>query len=159
MNQKFVTKDFIVITIIVSLWVNASEVFRYFIFVRPEMHEYLSVVPNVADMNWGIFAIWGLWDTLLTALYVFLFWLCSQAFGNNTKSVIISGIMSWCFFFVLFWVGMANMNLSSWSYLVIVLPLALIETLVASYIASKLYLRKMHNKLSQQDAQTARATA
>ncbi len=144
MTKNFITKDFVIITIIVSFWVNASEVFRYFIFVRPEMHEYLSLVPNVADMNWGIFVIWGLWDTLLTVLYVFLFWLCAQVFGNNTKTVVISGIISWCFFFVLFWVGMANMNLSSWSYLVIVLPLALIETLVASYMASKLYLRKMH---------------
>ena len=142
MKKEFLIKDFIVITIITSLWVNASEVFRYFVLVRPEMHEYLSVVPNVADMNWGIFAIWGLWDTLLTALYVFLFWLCAQTFGNNLKSVVISGFMSWCFFFVLFWVGMANMNLSSWSYLFIVLPLALIETLVAEFIASKLYLRK-----------------
>ncbi len=141
MNKEFAVKDFIIITVIVSLWVNASEVFRYFLFVRPEMHSYLSVVPNVADMNWGIFSIWGLWDTLLTALYVFLFWLCAQVFGNNTKSIIISGVMSWCFFFVLFWVGMANMNLSSWSYLVIVLPMTLVETLVASYIASKLYLR------------------
>ncbi len=142
MKKEFLIKDFIVITIVTSLWVNASEVFRYFVLVRPEMHEYLSVVPNVADMNWGIFAIWGLWDTLLTALYVFLFWLCAQTFGNNLKSVVISGFMSWCFFFVLFWVGMANMNLSSWSYLFIVLPLALIETLVAAFIASKLYLRK-----------------
>lgn len=142
MKKEFLAKDFIVITIITSLWVNASEVFRYFVLVRPEMHEYLSVVPNVADMNWGIFAIWGLWDTLLTALYVFLFWLCAQTFGNNLKSILISGFMSWCFFFLLFWVGMANMNLSSWSYLLIVLPLALIETLVAAFIASKLYLRK-----------------
>lgn len=142
MKKEFLIKNFIVITIITSLWVNASEVFRYFVLVRPEMHEYLSVVPNVADMNWVIFAIWGLWDTLLTALYVFLFWLCAQTFGNNLKSVVISGFMSWCFFFVLFWVGMANMNLSSWRYLFIVLPLALIETLVAVFIASKLYLRK-----------------
>ncbi len=142
MKTEFLVKDFIVITIITSLWVNASEVFRYFVLVRPEMHEYLSVVPNVADMSWGIFAIWGLWDTLLTALYVFLFWLCAQTFGNNLKAVLISGFMSWCFFFLLFWVGMANMNLSSWSYLLIVLPLALVETLVAALIASKLYLRK-----------------
>ena len=142
MPERFIKKDFVLVTIIVSLWVNASEVFRYFLFVRPEMHNYLSALPNVADMNWGIFAIWGLWDTLLSALYVFLFWLCAQVFGNNTNAIVISGFVSWCFFFVLFWVGMANMNLSSWSYLVIVLPLALLETLVAAYIASKLYLRK-----------------
>jgi len=140
-NKNFIVKEFIVVTVIVSLWVNASEVFRYFVLVRPEMHEYLSVVENVADMNWIIFIIWGLWDTLLTALYVFLFWICSHVFGNTLKSVLVSGIMSWCFFFLLFWVGMANMGLSSWSFLMVVLPLALLETLVAVSIASKLYAK------------------
>lgn len=142
MNNPFDIKDFIIITLIVSIWVNISEVFRYFVFVRPEMHDYLSVVSNVADMNIGIFLIWGVWDTLLTALYVFLFWLCANVFGNNTKSILISGIMSFCFFFLLFWIGLANMNLSSWGYLFIVLPLALVETLIAAYLASKLYSRK-----------------
>jgi hypothetical protein len=93
-------------------------------------------------MNLGIFAIWGLWDTLLSALYVYLFWLCAQVFGNNIRSVLTSGFMSWCFFFVLFWVGMANMSLSSWAYLLVVLPLTLLETLVAAFIASRLYLKK-----------------
>ena len=143
MNQTFVAKDFIAITFLTSIWVNASEVFRYFVLVRPEMHEYLSTVPNVANMNFAIFAIWGLWDTLLTALYVFLFWLCANVFGNNVKSILISGVMSWCFFFLLFWVGMANMNLSSWGYLLIVLPLALIETLIAAYIISRLYSQRV----------------
>lgn len=142
MTKAFVVKDFIIITFITSLWVNVSEVFRYFVLVRPEMHSYLSTVPHVADMNLSIFAIWGLWDTLLTALFVFLFWLCAQVFGNKLKTVLISGFMSWCFFFLLFWVGMANMNLSSWEFLMVLLPLALIETLVAAFIASKLYLRK-----------------
>ena len=144
MEKPFVVKDFIIITLITSLWVNASEVFRYFVLVRPEMHRYLAGVENVADMNIGIFAIWGLWDTVLSALYVFLFWLCAQAFGNNRRSVLVSGLMSWCFFFLLFWVGMANMGLSSWSYLLIVLPLALLETLIAAWITSKLYLKKWH---------------
>lgn len=76
------------------------------------------------------------------ALYVFLFWLCAQAFGNNRKAIVISGVMSWSFVFVLYWVASANMFLSEWSTLFVVLPLALLETLVASYIASKLYLKK-----------------
>jgi hypothetical protein len=50
--------------------------------------------------------------------------------------------MSWTFFFVLYWVASANMYLANWSNLIVVLPLALLETLVASYITSKLYLRK-----------------
>ncbi len=141
MNTKFVFKDFIIITLLVSIWVNASEVFRYFFIVRPEMHENLATIPNVADMNITIFLIWGVWDTLLTGLFVFLFWLCSQVFGNNGKSIVITSLVSWCFFFLLFWVGMANMSLSSWSFLIIVLPLALLETTVAAFITSKLYAR------------------
>ena len=141
MKSGFVVKDFLIITLLVSIWVNLSEVFRYFLIVRPQMHETLSVIPEVADMSLGIFFIWGLWDTLLTALFVFLFWLCARAFGNHFHTAILSGIVSWCFFFVLFWVGMANMNLASWWFTLIVLPLALIETLVAALIASKLYSR------------------
>lgn len=147
MLNSFNYKDFIFISLITSLWVNASEVFRYFLIVRPEMHSYLSPLSNVADMDLGIFSIWGGWDTLLTCLYVFLFWLCMQSFGNTKKAIIISGITSWCFFFVLFWVGMANMNLSSWFFLVTVLPLALLETIVASYICSLLYKRQYKKNL------------
>jgi len=146
MKTEFIAKDFLVITLLVSVWVNISEVFRYFVIVRPEMHDHLAAVTNVADMNIIIFAIWGVWDTILTGLFVFLFWLCSAVFGNNNRTVILSGLVSWCFFFLLFWAGMANMNLSSWSFLCVVLPLTLLETLVAAYIASKLYLKKMHVK-------------
>ncbi len=143
MKSAFLIKDFIIITAITSLWVHTSEVFRYFIIVRPEMQRYLSAIENIADMNWTIFIIWGFWDTLLSALYVFLYWLCLNVLGNNRQSILISGITSWCFFFVLFWVGMANMNLSSWSFAGIVLPLALFETLVASYIAARLYSKRL----------------
>ena len=141
MQIEFKTREFIVITLITSVWVNASEIFRYFIIVRPEMHQFLSMVPNVADMNLSIFMIWGICDSLLSALYVFLFWLIANVFGNNTKSILLSGFMAWCFFFLLFWVGMANMNLSSWNNLLVVLPLALIETLIAAFITAKLYLK------------------
>jgi hypothetical protein len=143
MNKKFVVKEFILITLIVSLWVNASELVRYFGYVRPRMQEYFSYIPQMGKI-WDIqiLAVWGFWDALITALYVFLFWLCAQVFGNTRKAIVISGVMSWSFVFVLYWVATANMFLAEWSTLFVVLPLALLETLVASYIASKLYLKK-----------------
>jgi len=143
MNKKFVVKEFILITLIVSLWVNASELVRYFGYVRPRMQEYFSYIPQMGKI-WDIqiLAVWGFWDALITALYVFLFWLCAQVFGNTRKAIVISGVMSWSFVFVLYWVATANMFLAEWSALFVVLPLALLETLVASYIASKLYLKK-----------------
>ncbi|MDA0525371.1 hypothetical protein [Methanococcoides alaskense] len=143
MNNKFVVKDFIIITLITSIWVNISELFRFFAYAKPELVNFFSALPNVAPMNdLGTLLIWGVWDTLLTALFVYLFWLFAQTFGNNNKSILGSAIMSWCFFFVLYWVANANMNLADWSSLLVILPLALLETVVASYIASKLYLRK-----------------
>ncbi len=139
--STFSPQQFLIITLLTSLWVQTSEVFRYLVIVRPEMQEHLSTVPDVANMTIPIFLIWGLWGTLLTGLMVFLFWLCAQAFGNTRKTIVVSGTISWCFFFVLFWIGMANMNLSAWGFAIVVLPLALIETLIASFIASRLYSR------------------
>ena len=99
MNKKFKIKDFIVITLLTSIWVNVSELIRYFGYVRPQMQDYLSTIPNMgAIWDIQIIAVWGFWDTL-----------------------------------------------ASWNNLPVVLPMALLETLVASYIASKLYLKKTDN--------------
>ena len=143
MKAKFVTKDFIVVTLITSLWVHASQLARFFPYVKPKLAAFLPTVPNLAPMdNLGILFSWGLWDMLLAALYVGLFWLVAQVNGNTNKSVLISALMSWCFFFVLYWVGTANMNLAPWSMLLVILPLALPETVVASFMASRLYARR-----------------
>lgn len=140
-KTDFNFKSFLIIVLITSIWVNASEVFRYFIFVMPRVKEYWNGLETVADMNWTIFSIWGIWDTILTAMTVFLFWLYAQRFGNNNRSILISATITWIFFFVLYWVGAANMGYTDWSILWITLPLSLIELVIANFIASKLYKR------------------
>ncbi len=139
MESIFNWKKFAIITLVTSIWVNISEVFRYFIFVMPEMKATLEVVKNVAPMDFTVFSIWGAWDTLLTALAVFTFWIYAQKYGNNLRSVLISGTISWAFLFVLFWVAMVNMGLAKWSILSITLPLSWFEMVVTSYIASYMY--------------------
>lgn len=139
MSTKFNIKQFILVTLITSLWVNASEVLRYFVLVMPSLRQSLAAIDEVAPMNWRVFAIWGGWDTLLTCLIVFMFWLFAQRYDNNLRSAIVSGTVSWLFFFVLFWVGMVNMGLADWSLLELALMLSWIELVVASVIAGKLY--------------------
>ena len=141
MKSDFLLKEYVLIAFITSLWVNASEMFRYYIIVRPEMQQYFEHIPDVAPANIAVFGIWGVWDIILSLLYVFTFWLCGRVFGNNLNSILLSTIMSFFFFSVLFWVSLANMNLTDWSFLLLVLPLAFIETLVASLIASTAYLK------------------
>ncbi len=139
-TQNFNLKQFIIITLIVSIWINISEVFRYFVFVMPRMKSFFKNQSGIAEMNLGIFSIWGFWDTLLTSVLVFIFWLYSKSFGNNNKSVLISGTIVWVSIFVIFWVATANMGLSNWRILLITIPLSLFEMLVGAWIASKLYL-------------------
>lgn len=139
MSRDFRLKEFLLVTLLTSLWVQASEVFRYFVIVMPAMRESLSALPDVPPMNLPVFLIWGLWDTLLTALVVFLYWLCAQAFGPGRRSVLVSGAISWTFFFLLFWVAMVNMNLADWQLAGTALSLALLEMMVASAIAAWLF--------------------
>ncbi|TSE08951.1 hypothetical protein FOF46_10800 [Aquimarina algiphila] len=90
-------------------------------------------------MDVGIFSIWGLWDTLLTAVLVFTFWLYTQTFENTLKSVLIAGTIVWLAVFVIFWVATANMGLSDWNILLITLPLSWLEMIVGAWIAFRLY--------------------
>ncbi|HTQ29579.1 MAG TPA: hypothetical protein VMI53_00065 [Opitutaceae bacterium] len=141
MNKEFNLRKFVIVMLLVSIWVNASEVFRYFVFVMPGTRAFLFQVPGVAPMNWGIFAVWGTWDTILTIMVVFIYWLVAERFGHGLKSVLIASTASWTFFFVLFWVAMVNMALSSVTLPLIALPLAWLELFVASLISAKLFAR------------------
>ena len=120
--------------LIATVWINASEVFRYFVFVMPMMREELAMVPNVAPMDWGIFAIWGAWDTLLTIVVVIMSWLVAERFGPGLRSAVWAGFACWCFLFVLFWGAQFNMNLAGPGLVLTALPLALLEMLVACAI-------------------------
>lgn len=142
MKKYFILKDFVLVSMVTSIWVNISELVRYFGYVRPKMQAFFSHPQMGKIWDIQILAVWGFWDSLITCLYVFLFWLCAQVFGNSSKAIVISGVMSWCFVFVLYWVASANMFLAEWSNLLVVLPMALLETLVASFIASRLYMRQ-----------------
>ena len=141
MSQTFKLPQFVIITLITSIWVNASEVFRYFLFVKPALEQRFLGFEGIAPMDWGVFAIWGFWDTLLTAMTVFMFWLFSQKYGNTMHSIFASGTLSWLFFFMLFWIGMVNMGLADWSLAILALGLSWLELTLASFIASILYRR------------------
>jgi hypothetical protein len=140
-TSTLTTKNFILISLLVSIWVNASEVLRYFLLVRTEMQSTLSMVPNVASMDLKIFSIWGIWDTILTMMAVFMYYLYAEKYGRSLSSIIKAGTLSWAFFFLLFWIGLPNMGLANWSFIALPLTWAWIEMVVASYIADFLFKR------------------
>lgn len=139
MHYYFNVRQFIINVLLVSIWINVSEVFRYFAIVMPESRSFLAAIPGSLPMNLPVFAVWGAWDMALTAAVVFMFWLVAQVFGNSLRSVLLSSTVSWVFFFLLFWVGLCNMGLAQPLLALKALPLAWFEVFIASFIASRLY--------------------
>jgi len=140
LTNSFNLRSYLLVTFLTSIWINASEVFRYFVLVMPRMKDYWQESEHaIADMNTGIFVIWGLWDTLLTATLVFLVWLYIQVFGHSNRSVTRSSTIVWAAVFVIFWVATANMGLSNWDVLLIMLPLSWLEMLIGGWIAARLF--------------------
>jgi hypothetical protein len=130
---------FLKIVLLASIWQQVSQFARYWFVVKKEMQTNLSVVPNVAIIDVPILIIWGFWVTLITMLIIFLHYLYTEKFGRGNYSVLISGTISWLFFYVLFWAGMAQMNLARWQFVPYVLILAWLETIITTYIANKLF--------------------
>jgi membrane-associated protease RseP (regulator of RpoE activity) len=116
------------------VWVNISEVFRYFAFVMPMMRESLAMVPDVAPMNVPVFLIWGIWDTIVILAITAGAWLCFERFGYSRKIAVLAGTSVWLAIFVVLWLGLLNMNLATIGVLLVALPLAWLEMVVAALV-------------------------
>ncbi len=139
-SNRFSLKQFVVVVLITSIWINASEVFRYFVFVMPQMQTFWQGANKpLAVMTPTIFMIWGLWDTLLTAILVLAVWLFAKAFGPSLKQSLVAATFVWAAVFVIFWVAASNMGLADWAILWVALPLSWAELAVGAFITQKLY--------------------
>ena len=141
-NKKFNLKQFVIITLITSIWINIGEIARAILVAFPRMEAFFGDRIAIGPMEISNALIWGAWDTLLTAILVFIFWLCAVAFGNNTKAIIVSGTTTAFATIGIFWIANVNTGLGEWSAAAVIFPLAWIEMIIGAWIASKLYSRK-----------------
>jgi hypothetical protein len=116
------------------LWLNASEIFRYFLFVTPMMRESTPQIADVAPMNLPVFMIWGVWDTLLFLCVATIVWLYLERFGGGLRSILEAGTLLWAAVFCIFWLGLWNMNLTAGRVPLTALPLAWLEMVLAAAI-------------------------
>jgi len=115
-------------------WINASEVFRYFVFVMPMIRDTLSMAPDVAPMDWQVFLVWGIWDTILVCVATAIPWMVMTLFGGHLRNAVAAGTGTWLAVFVIFWLGTYNMNLATPEIVLTALPLAWLEMCVAALI-------------------------
>jgi len=140
-NKNFNLKQFVIITLITSIWIHIAEIARAILVAFPRMEAFFGDRIAIGPMEISNALIWGVWDMLLTAVLVFIFWLCAQAFGNNTKSIIISGTVTCLATLGVFWIATVNTGLGEWSTAFLLVSIACVEMLIGAWIASKLYLR------------------
>lgn len=132
---RFPWKAFLLTALAASLWVHASEHFRYMLFVRPMLMDSLSMVPGVAPMNLPVFLSWGTWNTMLAAMTVLTYWFYAQVFGHGVRSAVIAGTLSWLSSFVFFWHAFVNLGLARLADVFVEPPMSWVELVVASLIA------------------------
>ena len=118
------------------VWINLSEVFRYFVFVRPMMQEALPTLPDVAPMSIPVFLIWGLWDTILVVSVTLIAVLALERLGGSPRTILTTATGIWASIFVILWLGLYNMNLATPGILLVALPLAWLEMFVAVHLAA-----------------------
>ncbi|MEM7504540.1 MAG: hypothetical protein AAF417_21060 [Pseudomonadota bacterium] len=119
-----------------AVWINASEVFRFFAFVMPMMRDAFPQIENVAPMNLPVFAIWAVWDTALVFAVTGFVWISLDRFGEGVRNAALAGACAWLGIFVILWLGLYNMNLAPANVLAIALPLSLVELVIAGLIVN-----------------------
>jgi len=124
------------------LFINASEVFRYFVFVMPMMREALPTLTNVAPMDLGVFAVWGVWDTILVFAVTGFVWMFFDRYGESWRKAVLAGSLIWCAIFVILWLGLYNMNLAPIKVVLVALSLSWLELVIAALIVLK--VRRKH---------------
>lgn len=118
------------------LWINLSEVARYFLVIRPMLHKSFPDQPEVGAMDWGIFAIWGLWDLILILAATGFYWLWLERFGTRWRQIVMASVAFSGTIFGLIWLGIANMGLAPIDFLFAALPLAWAEQVIACAIVA-----------------------
>lgn len=117
-----------------AIWINASEIFRYFVFVMPMLRESFPGIEDVAPMDLVIFARWAVWDTILLFAVTGLIWIALDGFGRSIRNTLIAATAVWLAIFGILWLGMLNMNLATPEIAAIALMLSWVELAVAGLI-------------------------
>jgi hypothetical protein len=124
------------------LWINASEIARYFAIVRPMLQDAFPGASQVGAVTPGIFAIWVVWDTILILAATGFYALYLAHFSTTIPNAIIAATCLTITLFGLLWLGVANMGLAPLSLLWAALPLAWFEQIIAALIVRWAMQRK-----------------
>lgn len=134
--NPLMSRAFWLTLLINAIWINVSEIFRYFVFVMPMLRDSFPQLENVAPMDLIIFARWAVWDTILLFAVTGFIWVALERFGRDVRNALIAATAVWLAIFGILWLGLMNMNLATLEISAIALALSWVELAVAGLIVN-----------------------
>ncbi len=116
------------------LWINVSEVWRYFAIIRPLLLETFPGQAGIAPVTLPIALSWALWDGLLILAATQYYAMHLRAYGHSGLQVVLSATAFTITVFGLLWLAVVNMGLAPSLFLWRALPLAWLEQVIAALI-------------------------
>lgn len=126
-----------------TIWINASEIWRYLVIVKPLLHETFPRRADIAPFTLPVFGLWSIWDTWLVFAATGFFWLYLNLAGSTFRQALVAATMFTITVFGLLWFGVANMGVLPMRFFWTAMPLAWVEQAVAALIVMWVMNRKM----------------
>ncbi len=127
-------RDFRIALITNFFWINASEIWRYLVVVKPMLHEAYPGRTDIAPFDLATFASWSLWDTWLIVAATGFYWIYLKWAGVSVRQALVAATLLTVTVFGLIWLGVVNMGFVPARFIGIAVPLAWIEQVVAAMI-------------------------
>lgn len=144
MSESPVTgRQFWIALAINSVWINASEIWRYLVIIKPLLHETFPGRTDIAPFTLPIFGLWSIWDIWLVFAATGFFWLYLNWAGRTIRQSLIAATFFTITVFGLLWFAVANMGLAPMRFFWTALPLAWAEQAVAALIVMRVMNRRM----------------
>ncbi len=116
------------------IWINASEIWRYLVIVRPMLQRDFPDQPGIAPFTLGVFASWSVWDTILILAATATYWIYLDWAGRTVRNALLASTAFTITTFGLIWFGVYNMGFVKAHYMTAAVPLAWIEQAIAALI-------------------------
>lgn len=120
-----------------AIWINVSGLPRYFLVVKPMLHEAFPDVANIAPVSIPVLLIWGAWTVVFVFASTCFYWICFDRYGASVRTVSIAAVSFTLATIGLTWIGIANMGLAPMILAYAAIPLALAEQLVSAWIVKR----------------------
>ena len=123
------------------LWVNISGLPRYFLLIKPMLHEAYPNNAEIAPVSLNILLSWGVWTFLFVLASTCFFWMYFDRSQFTQRNAFIAALWFTTGTIGLTWLGTVNMGMVPVAILVVAMLWASIEQFVSAQIVGRLIHR------------------